>query len=75
MITYPLVNVVRTKLHRRVGYYPYAIGSIAGHEPSPAFLPPHFCQCLWYRHLVFLATDTLDLKKNLESLEGRDNSS
>lgn len=60
--THPFVNVVRAELHSGVWHYPYAICSISGHEPSPAFLPPHLRQCLGNRHLVFFAANALDLE-------------
>lgn len=74
-VTYPLVNVVCTELHSRVGYNAYAICSIAGHEPSPALFPPHFRQRLRHRHFVFLAPNALDLEQDLEALEGRNDGS
>lgn len=73
--THPFIDVVCTELHRRVRHNAYAIGSIAGHEPSPALFPPHLRQCLRHRHLVLFTANTLYLKQDLEAFEGRNNGS
>ena len=74
-VTYPLVNIICAELHSRVGHNAYAIGSIAGHESSPALFPPHLRQRFRHRHFIFLAADALDLEQDLEALEGRDDGS
>lgn len=71
MPTYFLVDVVCAELDSGVRDNSNTIGSVASHETPPTFVPPHLGQSLWNRHFVFVATDALDLEKNLEALEGR----
>lgn len=69
--TYPLVNIVCAELHSGVGHNSYTIGTISGHEASPALLSPHFCQCLVYRHFVLISSYALYLKQDLQTFERR----
>ena len=68
--TYPLIKVIATELHGRVGYDPDAVGAVPTHKASPSFLFPHFAQSLPHGQLVRISPSTLDLHENLESLEG-----
>jgi hypothetical protein len=68
-MTYSLIDVVCAELHSRVWHNAYTVGTVSGHEASPALFPPHLSQCLGDRHFVFFATNTLDLKQDLKAFE------
>lgn len=60
--TYPSVEVVAAKLHRRVRHDAYAVRSVAAHEPSPPFVAPHLGKRLAHGHLVGVPAGTLHLE-------------
>ena len=74
-MTYSLIDVVCAELHSRVWHNAYTVGTVSGHEASPALFPPHLRQRFRHRHFVFLAPDALDLEQDLEAPEGRDDGS
>lgn len=74
-ITHPLINIIRTELHRRIRHNSYAIRSIPRHETPPPLFPPHLAQRLVHRHFIFFPPDALYLEQNLKALErGHDGS-
>lgn len=70
--TYPLVQVVASKLHRRVRDDTDTIRAVASHEAPPALFTPHLAERLADGHIVLAVAGTLDLEQNLDSLERRD---
>lgn len=67
-----LVEIVAAELDGRIGHDPDAVGAVAAHKAAPALLDPHLLKRLAHRELIVIATDRLDLKQDLEALEGRD---
>ena len=59
-----LVEIVRAKLHCRVGDYANAIGSVAGHEAAKSLFAPHLPQGFGYGHFVRIAACALDLEED-----------
>lgn len=72
LATYPLVKVVASELHGRVGNDADTVRPVAAHEASPSLVPPHLGECLAHGHLVRLPAGALHLKQDLESFERRD---
>lgn len=68
--TYPLVKIIATELHSRVGDDADAVSAIPAHKPSPALLFPHLSQSLPDGKLVRISSSALDLHEDFESLEG-----
>ncbi len=63
------IEIIARELHRRVGYYPYTIGTVPSHKSSPALVSPHLHETLPDRQLVFRPPGTLYLEQDLEALE------
>lgn len=63
--TYPLVEIICTKLDCRIGHNADAIGAVTRHESPPAFFLPHLCKCLVDGQLVFITAHALYLVQNL----------
>ncbi|KAH0194453.1 hypothetical protein KCU70_g335, partial [Aureobasidium melanogenum] len=68
-IAYPLVEIVTSKLYSRIRHNADAVCAVTCHEPTESFFAPHLAQSLAYRHLVFFAANTLNLKEDLETLK------
>ena len=70
-MTYSLIDVVCAELHSRVWHNAYTVGTVSGHEASPALLAPHLAQSLAYRHFIFFSANALNLEEDFQALERR----
>jgi hypothetical protein len=69
-----LIEVITSKLDRRVRDYTDAIRAVPTHEASPTFFTPHLCKGLADWQLIFVTTGALDLIENLEPFKRRHDS-
>lgn len=70
--THLLVEAIAAKLYCRVWHNSNTVCSISAHEAPPSLVPPHFGKAFSHRELVFLPANTLNLEKDLETFQRRD---
>lgn len=67
---HPLVEVIASKLYRRVWHDAYTVCAIPSHETSPTFIPPHLRKTFPHRQFVFVPPNALYLERIFRRSKG-----